>query len=85
MNYSGSGFEMTLTDNTLVFSGKLEQSDEIRINNTIRSRAELCTHCVIRTTRHNGTKKRAETPLCRCVFVVKTYVMTIVKALHPAN
>jgi hypothetical protein len=36
MNYSEPGFEITLTNNTLIFSGKLEKSDYTDIDKFLR-------------------------------------------------
>lgn len=36
MTYSDTGFEITLTNNTLVFSGKLERSDYTEIDDFLR-------------------------------------------------
>lgn len=53
MQYSESGFELTVTDNVLAFSGKLEKSDYTVIDDFLRRAAQTLRSetCVIELTR----------------------------------
>lgn len=52
MKYSEPGFEITLTDNVLAFSGKLEKSDYTEIDNFLRGvdQALHAATCIIEIT-----------------------------------